>query len=372
MKRIVLAHSGGLETSAAIPWLAERASSTGETTEVVAVILDLGRRSELVEQRERALSLGAVRCHVVDVREVLASCYILPALQAGAFAEARSPLVSAIARPLVAKTLVDVARMESAATVAFGGGTGADRPALDALIRSLNPALETIVPAAVWDMPESEVRAYARAHDIPVAEPASDRHSVSANLWGRTVTFDPLRDPWADVPENTYLVTRSAEACPNRPAGVEIEFHSGVPSRVNGIEMPLLEMIESLEIIGGTHGVGRTDRLVAGADGTKRREITEAPAAALLHLAFRELQSLLLNPDLAGRAGETGRGYADAIESGRWFSSTRETLDAFVSTILPDASGSIRLRLLKGDCRVAGRRAAGAFRQTTFPSLVNS
>lgn len=358
MKRIVLAYSGGLETSVAIPWLADGgldAAATGR--EVVAVILDLGRRSALVEQRERALSLGAVRCHVVDVREALAGGYILPALQAGVFASARSPMAPAIARPLIAKMLVEIARMESAAAVAYGSGAGSDRPSLDGLIRSLNPALETIVPARVWDMPESAVLAYAREHDIPAIEPGSDREKVSANLWARSVVFDTRRDPWADVPEAMYVLTRSAAECPDRPAYVELEFQSGVPSRVNGIEMPLLEMIESLEIIGGTHGVGRTDVVVHREDGTKCREISEAPAASLLHLAQRELQSLLLDPAVARRMEDTGRAYADLIQSGGWFSPERTTLDAFVSTVQPVLSGSVRLRLFKGDCRVAGRRA---------------
>jgi argininosuccinate synthase len=356
MKRIVVAYSGGLETSAAIARLAERASSDG--TEVVAVILDLGRRDELVDERERALALGAVRCHVVDVREDFVRRYILPALQAGAFADERFPMITAIARPLIAKSAVDIARMEGAGAVLYGG-SDLNRASLDALVRSLNPDLESIVPARILEMSDEALIDYARAHEIPV-NAGLDRQKISANLWGRSVVLDPDRDSWSDVPEETYLLTRSVEDSPGRPAYIELEFQAGIPSRVNGIEMPFVEMIESLEILGGTHGVGRSDILAARADGTKCREIGEAPAAALLQLAQRELRSLALDAEIARKVEDTGRAYADAIQHGEWFSPSRAALEAFVASVQPALTGSIRLRLFKGDCRVAGRRAVSS------------
>jgi argininosuccinate synthase len=343
-----MGYSGGIETSAAIARLAERAASN---TEVVAVILDLGRREELVEQRERALTLGAVRCHVVDSREDLVRRYILPALQAGAFDDARGWMPSAIARPLIAKTIVDIARMEAADTVVYGG-SAMSRGSLDALVRSLNPSLRTLAPSDVCEMSKSAVLEYARARDIP-ATVGSDWQKVSANLWGRSVALDRVQDPPTGVPDDTYVLTRSADECPNRPAYVELEFEAGVPSRVNGIEMPIVEMIESLEIIGGTHGVGRTDTPAGSGDGTACREIGEAPAAALLQLAQRELRSLRLAPDVAARVEESGRAYAQLIQSGAWFSPARQTIDAFISSLQPALSGSIRLRLFKGDCTVS-------------------
>jgi argininosuccinate synthase len=333
MTRVVLAYSGGAETSAAIPWLAHNPpASAPDGIEIVAVILDLGRRAELVELRERALALGAVRCHVVDVREVLAGAYVLPALQAGVFTDARGSMTADIARPLVAKTLVDVARMEDAGVVAYGGSAGQHRAPLDALVASLNPELQRVA--------------------VP---PARTAEEISANLWGRCVACAPD----ANVSEDAYVLTQSADGSPNRPAYLELEFQSGVPSRVNGIEMPLLEMIESLEIIGGTHGIGRTDAIVERADGSKWREIGEAPAARLLQLAQQEIQTLMLSAELSRPMEKAGCEYADLIRSGGWFSPAREALDAVIATIQPELTGSIRLRLFKGDCHAV-------------PALVNS
>jgi argininosuccinate synthase len=350
--RIVLAYSGGLETSAAIPWLADQFGA-----EIVAVVIDVGRKSGLVEARERALALGAVRCHVVDAREEFARDYILPTLQAGAFYQDRSPLPSALARPLIARKLVDVARMEHAAAIAYGGGRGYDRASLDVLMHALDPALELIAPARIWGMKPADLLAYAKARSIPGAVQSGSPHQIAANLWGRSVAFDASGDPWAEVPEDVYMLTRSTETTPDQPAYLEIEFERGLPTRVNGIEMLLLEMIESLETIAGAHGIGRTDTIVARPDGTKYREISETPAATILHVAHRELETLLLPSDLTELVARMGRTYAELMQSGQWFSATREALDAFTRSVQAHLSGSIRLRLFKGDCRVAGRAA---------------
>jgi argininosuccinate synthase len=368
MKRVVLAYSGGLETSAAIPWLAEQygeGNAPGDRAEVIAVMVDVGRKPGLVEARARALALGATRCHVVDVREEFARDYVLPTLQAGAFYDDRSPLPSALARPLIARKIVDVARMEHATGIAYGGGRGYDGASLDVLIRSADTSFELIAPARLWRMSPATLLAYAESHGISVAPPPGSPHQIAANVWGRSIALDQAQDPWSEVPEDIFELTRAAEGTPDQPAYLDIEFERGVPTRVNGIEMLLLEMIESLETIAGAHGIGRTDTIVSRPDGTKYREICEAPAAVILHTAHRELEKLLLPADLIRLIHRTGRTYSDLIQSGRWFSETREALDAFTRSVQTHLSGTIRLRLFKGECRVAGRAARAALNTTT-------
>jgi argininosuccinate synthase len=359
MKRIVHAYSGGLVTSVAIPWLAEQFDA-----EVVAVVVDVGRKTGLVEIRERALALGALRCHVVDVRDQFARDFVLPALQAGAFDEDRALLPSALARPLVARQLVEVARMEQADAIAYGSGRGYDRASLDVLAHALDPSLELIAPARIWGRSQAAVAADAKARGIPDSTAPGEPQVIAANLWGRSIAVDQAHDSWAEVPDDVYMLTRGAGAAPDQPAYLDIEFERGVPTRVNGIEMLLLEMIESLETIAGAHGIGRTDTIATRPDGTKYREVSEAPAAAILQAAHRELTALLLPPDLVAMATRAGAAYFDLIQDGRWFSETREALDAFTRSAQAHLSGTIRLRLFKGDCRVAGRAGRAVLNST--------
>jgi argininosuccinate synthase len=316
VRRIVLAHSGGPDTLAAIPTLAARFQA-----EVVTLTLDLGQGGELTDVRERALAAGAARAHVIDAREEFARDFILPSLHAGALDRRRAPQAAAIGRALIAKRLVDVAHMESAAAVAYGRG-------LEAAVRALDPSLAV----------------------VPIGGNAEEPSwPGSANLWGRPVTG-----------EGTFTLTRAAADCPDEPASLEIEFEAGIPVRANGIEMSMLELIESIEIIAGAHGVGRVEypdpRVNATSTGAELGRLTdEAPAAVVLHLAHRELEALVTPPDLAQLKVELSAAYADLVREGRWFSPTREALDAFVRTIQPRVTGSIRLSLFKSECRVLGR-----------------
>lgn len=353
MKRIVLGYSGGLETSIAIPWLAERFGA-----EVIAVTLDLGQGRELTDVRERALSAGAVRAHVIDVREEFVRGYVLPALQAGALYEERYPLATALARPLVAKRLVDVARMEGAPAIAHGcAGKGNDQVRLEAAARALDPSIEVLAPARMWDMTRADQIAYARARAIPVPLTADSPYSTDANLWGRSVECGVLEDLWAEPPDDIYTLTRPPRDCPDEPAYLEIAFEGGVPVRANGIEMPLVELIESLETVAGAHGVGRIDMVENRLTGIKSREIYEAPAAVVLHAAHQELERLVVPRDLDRLTRDVSRVYADLVYNGLWFSQTREAIDGFVAAIQPRVTGTIRLKLFKGDCRVVGRKS---------------
>jgi argininosuccinate synthase len=354
MERIVLAYSGGLDTSVAIPWLAERYGA-----EVVAVTLDLGQGRELDQIRERAMATGAVRCHVLDVREEFARDYILPALQAGAIYEDRYPMATALGRPLIAQKLVEIADMEKATAIAHGcTGKGNDQVRIDVSARALNPTIRVIAPARVWNMSRSDEIDFARARGIPVPVTRQSPYSTDENLWGRSIECGVLEDPWTEPPEEIYTLTKSPADAPDVPAYVEIEFDRGVPTLVNGVGMPFPELIASLETIAGAHGVGRIDMLENRLVGIKSREIYEAPAAVVLHAAHRELENMVIPRDLQRLKRQLSQIYADLVYNGLWFTQTREAIDAFTASVQQRVTGTVRLKLFKGDCRVVGRKSA--------------
>jgi argininosuccinate synthase len=352
-ERIVLAYSGGLDTSVAIPWLAERYDA-----EIIAVTLDLGQGKELADVRERGLAIGAVRAHVLDVRDEFAREYILPALQAGAIYEQRYPLATALGRPLIARHLVRVAEMEGATAIAHGcTGKGNDQVRLDVSARALNPAIRVIAPARVWGLTRPQEIEYARERNIPVPATIESPYSTDANMWGRSIECGVLEDPWCEPPEEIYTLTRSPAQCPDTPAYVEIEFQGGVPTGINGVAMGLTELIASLDTIAGAHGVGRVDMVENRLVGIKSREIYEAPAAAALHLAHRELETMVIPRDLERMKHQMGRTYADLVYNGLWFTPMREAIDAFVAYVQRRVTGVIRLKLFKGTCAVVGRKS---------------
>lgn len=340
MERIVVGYTGSLETSMAIPWLAERYSA-----EIIAVTLDLGQRTELVAIRERALSLGARRCHVIDVREELVGEYILRTLQAGALRDGRVPLTTALTRPLIVRKLVDIARMEGAAAIAHGSAAGSqDTARIGAAAQTLAPDLTLLAPVQLWEMSREAQIAYARAHRVPIAEAdAGVLIAGEANLWGRSFTIA------GETSEDVYTLTRAPQHCPDQPAYIDIDFEAGIPIRANGIELPMLEMIESLETIAGAHGVGRIE--------SSSSERLEAPAAVVLHAAHADLQTFVASHGLQEVAAVVSRAYATLVDAGIWFSHTREALDALVAAIQPRVTGSVRLELAKGTCRAVHRQS---------------
>ncbi|MCC7043787.1 MAG: argininosuccinate synthase [Acidobacteria bacterium] len=354
MDRIVLAYSGGLDTSVAIPWLAEKYRA-----EIVTVTMDLGQGKELDDARERALALGAVRAHVLDLRTEFARDFVLPALQAGAVYEDRYPLATALGRPLIAKHLVEIARLEGASVVAHGCGTekGNDAIRIDLAVRALNPDLEVLAPLGVWDVTKQEKVAFAKKRGIPVPAGADSPYTTDVNLWGRSIEYGVLDDPWLEPPDDVYLLTRAPRDAPDIPAYVEVEFERGVPVAINGVTLSLVELISSLETIAGAHGVGRIDLLENRLGDTKSREIYEAPAGVLLHAAHNELQKYVTPRELARLASEVGVRYADLVYNGDWYSPTREAMDALVAKVQERVTGAIRLKLYKGDHRVVGRKS---------------
>lgn len=356
MKRIVLAYSGGPVTSAAIAWLAQH-----HDAEVVTVTLDFGQERELAVVRERALALGAVRAHVIDAREEFVRDFVLPSLQAGALEGGGHAMVVSLTRPLIARRLVDMARMESASAVAHAGAPGtAGEAALHQVIRSLDPALEVIAPAREWALSEAELTAFARARNVHVPPP--DEYRTDGSLWGRILS--PLGA--APIPEDAFTLTRPALDCQDDGAVVDIDFAAGLPVRANGVEMSIMEMIESLDTIAGAHGVGRT---------TAGEQLVEAPAAAVLHLAHRELESFVTGDDLARMKSELARIYTRITADGRWFSDLREAIDAFVRVVQPRVTGSVRVRLVRGqsdvtECTSVHQARPSSLAPSTNPTAV--
>lgn len=353
MERIVLAYSGGLDTSVAVPWLAETRGA-----EVVAVTLDLGQGRELESVRERALAAGAVRAHVLDARAEFADRHVLPALQAGAVYEGGDPLATALGRPLIARVLVDIARIEGATAIAHGcTGAGNDEARIDVSVRALDPGLTVIAPARAWGMTRSGKIEYARQHGIPAPAAQASPYAIDANLWGRSAASGALDDPWVEAPADVYALTADPARCPDEPAYVEIAFERGVPVSINGVAMPFLDIIGSLGTIAGNHGVGRLDMVENRLVGIKSRTICEAPAAVVLHQAHRDLEGFVITRDLERVKRDLARTYADLVYNGLWYSPLREAIDAFVARTQEHVTGTIRMKLFKGSSHVVGRQS---------------
>jgi len=351
--RIVLAYSGGLDTSVAIPWLAGKYHA-----EIVAVTLDMGQGKVLEDVRDRALATGAVRAHVLDVRDEFAHEYVLPALKADALYEDRYPMATPLGRALIARKLVEIADMERASAIAHGcTGEGNDQVRLDITVRALRPKMAVIAPARECGMTRPEEIEYARAHGVRVPSTIGSPYSTDSNLWGRSIEGGVHEDPRVEPPEEIYTLTRSPAASPDEPAYVEITFARGVPIAINGVEMPLVELVASLGTIAGTHGVGRLDMVENRLIGIKSREIYESPAAVVLHAAHKELQQMVTTRDGDRVSRLISLHYADLVYNGLWFTQEREALDAYVEKVQERVSGGIRVKFFKGDWRVMGRRS---------------
>ena len=353
MERIVLAYSGGLDTSVAIPWLKEKYKA-----EIIAVTMDLGQGKELEEVRDRALATGAIRAHVLDIRDEFARDYITRSLKADAIYEDRYPMATALGRPLIAQKLVEIAEIEQATAIAHGcTGKGNDQVRLDVTARALNPKIKVIAPARDWGMTRPEEIEYARARGVPVPATVESPFSTDSNLWGRSIECGVLEDPWAEPPEEIYTLTKPPAECPDEPAYVEVTFERGAPVAINGVPMPLVDLIASLGTIAGAHGVGRIDMVENRLVGIKSREIYEAPAAVVLHAAHKELQKLVTTKDLERFSRIVSLQYADIVYNGLWFTPLREALDAFVEKVQERVTGTIRMKLFKGDSRIVGRKS---------------
>ncbi len=352
--RCVLAYSGGLDTSVAVRWLQDELGY-----EVVTLTADLGGEGrDADEVTGRALRAGAVAAHVVDGRRAFVEHFVFPTLSAGALYEGVYPLATALARPLIAKLLVEVAREEGAAAVAHGcTGKGNDQVRFDVATAALAPELAVVAPVRDWDMGRREEIAYAAAHGIDVPATVKSPYSVDANLWGRSIECGPLEDPWTEPPEEVFAWTANPAEC--SPAGEEltIGFAQGVPVSINGEPLAAEELVLRLNMLAGRNGVGRVDHVENRLVGIKSREVYEAPAAVLLHAAHAALETVALPRDVAHLKRQLSGEWARLVYDGLWFGALRSALADFVAATQEHVTGDVRVRCARGAVTATGRRA---------------
>ena len=349
--RVILAYSGGLDTSIAIPWIKEQFG-----LEVITLTLELGQGRDLEQAREKALKSGAVGAHIADVREDFVSGFVWPALRAGALYEGKYPLATALSRPLIARELAILAESEGAMAVAHGcTGKGNDQVRLELGIVALAPNLKVIAPARQWGMSREDELEYAKARGIPTPVSVDNPYSVDENLWGRSIEAGKLEDPLFEPPEEIYAWTKSVTDAPNDPTYVEIELREGVPSAIDGELMEGIPIIEYLNDLAGANGIGRIDHLENRLVGIKSREIYEAPAAVVLNTCHRALEELTLTKEQHRFKEVVSSHYADLVYNGLWFSKHREDLDQYVLSSQKFVTGMVRIKFHKGVCTVVGR-----------------
>lgn len=348
---VILAYSGGLDTSVAIRWLQEKYGM-----EVVALAADLGQPGDLEAAGRRALEIGAADAVTIDLREQFAEEYVLPALKANALYEGKYPLATSLARPLIAAALVEEARRRGAAAVAHGcTGKGNDQVRFDLTVMALGPDLRIIAPLREWNMSREEELEYARERGIAVPVTKESPYSVDENLWGRSCEAGVLEDPMSEPPEDAFSWTVSPAQAPDEPRYLAITFSSGRPVALDGEEMGLVELIQRLNRLGGEHGVGRIDMVENRVVGIKSREIYEAPAAAILIEAHRALESLTLTRETMHFKPLLEGKFAELVYFGLWHDPLRAALAAAVEATQGPVTGEVRLKLFKGNCTVVGR-----------------
>ncbi|MGG1558936.1 argininosuccinate synthase [Geobacillus thermoleovorans] len=350
--KLVLAYSGGLDTSVAIKWLQERGY------DVIACCLDLGEGKDLDFVKEKALKVGAIKSYVIDVKDEFANEYALIALQANALYEGKYPLVSALSRPLIAKKLVEIAELEGAVAVAHGcTGKGNDQVRFEVSINALNPDLDVIAPVREWSWSREEEIEYAKQHGIPIPVDLDSPFSIDQNLWGRSNECGILEDPWAAPPEEAYELTASLENAPDVPDVIEIGFEQGVPVTLNGKAYSLAQLILELNALAGKHGVGRIDHVENRLVGIKSREVYECPGAITLIKAHKELEDLTLVREVAHFKPIIEQKIAEVIYNGLWFSPLKDALVAFLKETQKNVTGVVRVKLFKGHAIVEGRKS---------------
>ena len=352
-EKLILAYSGGLDTSVAVRWLKEERGY-----DVVAVTVDVGMQKDRETLQSRALAAGAVAFHWAGVQAEFVRDFIFPALTAGVIYEGQYPLATALGRPLIAQKLVEVARQEGATAVGHGStGKGNDQVRFDVSVQALAPDLSIVAPVREWGMNREDEIAYAQKHQIPVPVTKESPYSIDENLWGRAIECGVLEDPWAEPPEEVFEWTKSAAAAPEKPVYVEIGFQQGIPVSLDGRELDGVSLIGRLAAMAGEHGVGRVDHLENRLVGIKSREIYEAPAAVTLLGAHRALEQMCLSKEQVRLKERIAQEYADLVYNGLWFTAHRQDLAAYVRSTQRHVTGTVRVRLHKGSAVVVGRKS---------------
>ncbi|NQT95258.1 MAG: argininosuccinate synthase [Candidatus Omnitrophica bacterium] len=352
-KKIVLAYSGGLDTSVAIKWLRDKGF------DVIACLVDVGQKGDFEKAKSKAKKIGASKIYVVDAKDEFAKEFILPALKADAVYEDKYFLATALSRPLIAKALADVAKKEGARYVSHGcTGKGNDQVRIEVSLEALASGLSVIAPLREWEFKSrNQELAYAKKHNIPVEATKKSPYSLDENLWGVSIECGVLENPSKEPPKDAYQITKDPKNTPAKPLYLTIGFEKGIPKTINGRKYKPVDLISKLSKIGADYGIGRSDMIENRLVGIKSREIYEAPAAYMLHTAHKELEALVLDRELSHFKELIAQKYSELIYYGLWYSPLKKSLDKFIDDTQKRVTGQIRLKLYKGSCTVVGRKS---------------
>ncbi len=350
--KIVVAYSGGLDTSVMVKWLKDNYDA-----EIITFTGNLGQTKELIGLEEKALNSGASKAYIEDLTKEFIEEYAFPALRAGALYEEAYPMACSLGRPLLAKTLVEIARKEGANMVAHGcTGKGNDQVRFEVSVGALAPDLKNLAPLRTWEFKSREEEIdYAKKHNIPVLVTKEKPYSIDENIWGTAIECGVLEDPMAEPPADAFQHTVAPEEAPDDAETVTIEFEKGIPIAVNLKEMDSVSLVKLLNEIGGRNGVGRIDLIENRLVGIKSREVYETPAATILHFAHKELERITLEKSVAHYKVKIAQEYSDLIYNGLWFTPLREALQAFIDKTQEKVTGLVKLKLYKGTIRISGR-----------------
>lgn len=350
-EKVILAYSGGLDTSVAITWLMK-------DYDVVAVCMDVGEGKDLDFIHDKALKVGAVESYVLDIKDEFAEEYVLPALQAHAYYEQKYPLVSALSRPVISKKLVEIAHKTGATTIAHGcTGKGNDQVRFEVAIAALDPELKVIAPVREWKWSREEEIEYAKANGVPVPADLDNPYSVDQNLWGRANECGVLENPWNQAPEDAFGITNSPEEAPDTPEFIDIEFKEGKPVALNGKEMKLADLIQEVNAIAGKHGVGRIDHVENRLVGIKSREIYECPGAITLLTAHKEIEDITLVREVSHFKPILENELSSLIYNALWFSPATKAIIAYIKETQKVVNGTAKVKLYKGSAKVVARKS---------------
>jgi argininosuccinate synthase len=353
MDKVVLAYSGGLDTSVAIKWIKDKYSM-----EVITLTVDIGNVADLEAIRQKALKLGAIKAFVIDAREPFVNSFVFPALKANAIYEGQYPLATALGRPLIAQLLVETAKKENALAVAHGcTGKGNDQVRFDVSVAALAPKLRIIAPAREWNMTREQTIKYAQSHNISIPITVASPYSIDENLWGRSIECGVLEDPWTEPPDDVFIWTKSPNEAPDKADYITIGFDEGIPISIDGQRLSGVALTQQVHEIASRHGVGRIDHVENRLVGIKSREIYEAPAATVLTKAHQALEAITLSKDQLRFNNIVASQYADLIYNGLWFSGLRQDLACYVDSSQKYVTGEVKVKLYKGNCYIAGRKS---------------
>ena len=365
-EKVILAYSGGLDTSVAITWL-------NKDYDVIAVCMDVGEGNDLDFIHDKALKVGAIESHVIDVKDEFAEDYVLVALQGHTFYERKYPLVSALSRPLISKKLVEIAHKTGATTIAHGcTGKGNDQVRFEVAIASLDPSLKVIAPVREWKWSREEEINYAKANGVPIPADLDSPYSVDQNLWGRANECGVLENPWNEAPEDAYDLTVAPEAAPDSPVYVNIDFEAGVPVALDGKKMKLADLILELNDLAGQHGVGRIDHVENRLVGIKSREIYECPGAVTLLAAHKEIEDLTLVRELAHFKPIIENELSNLIYNGLWFNPATEALIAYLKSTQQVVNGTAKVKLYKGSATVVARKSDNSLYEESLATYTSA